>query len=87
MKFIDRYMNVEREKERERDLINHLVLEDGASIEDFHGATLTTLCALSKLHLREVTFADRPLRTSQPFSPPSLSLSEEALPLVYCIIN
>ena len=67
-----------RERERERDLVDHLVLEDGGAIENFHGDTLTSLRVLSELDLREGSFSDRPPHFVLPYLPHhhlSLSLS------------
>uniref|UniRef100_A0A7C9B0M3 Uncharacterized protein n=1 Tax=Opuntia streptacantha TaxID=393608 RepID=A0A7C9B0M3_OPUST len=41
-------------------LLNHLMLDDGASIENFHGNTLTSLCVLSKFDLGISSFPNRP---------------------------
>lgn len=54
---------IEREREgweKATNLVDHLVLEDGAAIEHFHGDTLTSLSILCELNLSKGSFTDRP---------------------------
>lgn len=50
----------ETQKRRRPNLVDHLVLDDGAAIENFHGNTLTGLRVLRELHLSKCSFSYRP---------------------------
>lgn len=49
-----------KQKERKRDLVDHSVLEDGGSGEDFHGDGITGIHVASELDLGEGAFTNGP---------------------------
>lgn len=58
-----------RPSDRSHNLVDHLVLDNGTAIEDFHGDALTGLRVLSKLNLRKCSLANRPPDLVLPYFP------------------